>query len=126
MLLAATIAIWVSFFVVAAAAVALRPEPTATRPGGPPYALLPLVAAAVFVPTDLLLVSTLVDRIRLAPLAMVVVVFVLLLLVDAAIAEEEEEEEVGCVGCNRFSLLTGVTEMEAAAAAAVKAVFCCC
>lgn len=124
MLLAATIAIWVSFFVVAAAAVALRPEPTATRPGGPPYALLPLVAAAVFVPTDLLLVSTLVDRIRLAPLTMVVVVFVLLLLVDAAIAEEEEE--VGCVGCNRFSLLTGVTEMEAAAAAAVKAVFCCC
>lgn len=121
MLLAATIAIWVSFFVVAAAAVALRPEPTATRPGGPPYALL---AAAVFVPTDLLLVSTLVDRIRLAPLAMVViVVFVLLLLlgsVDAAI----EEVEVGCVGCNRFSLLTGVTEMEAAAAAAVKAVFC--
>lgn len=122
MLLAATIAIWVSFFVVAAAAVALRPEPTATRPGGPPYAL---AAAAVFVPTDLLLVSTLVDRIRLAPLAMVVVVFVLLLLLDSADAAIEVEE-VGCVGCNRFSLLTGVTEMEAAAAAAVKAVFCCC
>lgn len=122
MLLAATIAIWVSFFVVAAAAVALRPEPTATRPGGP----APYVPAAVLVPTDLLLVSTLpADRIRLAPLAMVV--FVLLLRLgsaDAAI-EEEEEDDVGCVGCNRLSLLTGVTEMEAAAAAAVKAVFCC-
>lgn len=99
MLLAATIAIWVSFLVVAA----LRPEPTATRPGGPGRPV-------VLVPTDLLTFSTLVVRIRLAPLAMVLV----LLLRVLPLASE-------WAGCKRFNLFIGVTDTEA-----VTAVFCCC
>lgn len=99
MLLAATMAIWVSFLAVDT----LRPEPTATRPGGPERPV-------VLVPTDLLTFSTLVVRIRLAPLAMVLV----LLLRVLPLASE-------WAGCKRFSLLTGVTDTEA-----IKAVFCCC
>lgn len=111
MLLAATMAIWVSFLVVAAvaAAVVARPEPTATRPGGPGRPV-------VLVPTDLLTFSTLAVRIRLAPLAMVLVLLLLVLVLASA----------EWAGCKRFSLLTGVTEMVPAAAAAAKAVFDCC
>lgn len=110
MLLAATMAIWVSFLVVAAVAAAVvvvSPEPTATKPGGPGRPV-------VLVPTDLLTFSTLVVRIRLAPLATVLVLLLLVLVLASEWA-----------GCKRFSLLTGVTEMVPAAAAATKAVFDC-
>lgn len=105
-MLAATMAIWVSFLVVAAAGERL--DPTATRPGGPERPV-------VLVPTDLLTFSTLAVRIRLAPLAMVLVLLLLVLVLASEWA-----------GCKRFSLLTGVTEMVPAAAAAAKAVFDCC
>lgn len=109
-MLAATIAIWVSFLVVVAfAAEVVRLEPTATSPGGPERPV-------VLVPTDLLTFSTLVVRIRLAPLAMVLVLLLLVLV----LASE------WVVGCKRFSLLTAVTERVPAAAAATKAVFDCC
>lgn len=109
-MLAATIAIWVSFLVVAELAAAVdNPEPTATRPGGPER---PVV---VLVPTDLLTFSTPVVRIRLAPLAMVLVLLLLVLVLASVWA-----------GCKRFSLLTGVTETAPVAVAAAKAVFDCC
>lgn len=132
-MLAATMAIWVSFLVVAAAVTALplRAEPTATSPGGP---FRPLV----LVPTDLLTFSTLVERIRLAPLVRVLVLLLLLLLAMLLLwlllllllllpAASDWP------GCRRFSLLTGVIEMEAVVVAAAKAVVgsccgvdCCC
>lgn len=104
MLLAATMAIWVSFLVVAA----LRPDPTATRPGGPGRPV-------VLVPTDLFTFSTLAVRIRLAPLAIVLVLLLRVLPLTSELTD-----------CRRFSLLTGVTDTEALKAVFVFDCCCCC